>query len=107
MKDDPPRVFDGHVEHDETSILAALKQTGELCGFAVEHRRHLPHFFGVPESHDLEGNRKFTFAFVTNAPNTERICSKCSATSRPRFSPASVITEKFGERISTHCGSPA
>src|ERR1700730_4792354 len=29
------------------------------------------------------------------------------ATSRPRFSPASVTTEKFGERTSTHWGSPA
>src|SRR5258708_31830658 len=50
---------------------------------------------------------RFTFALVIRAPKTARICSQRMATSRPRFSPASVTTEKLGERTSTHCGSPA
>src|SRR5467141_3713024 len=53
------------------------------------------------------GTDRFTCALVISVPNTERICSKWRATSRPRLSPASVITEKFGERTSTHCESPA
>src|SRR6202795_1345577 len=53
------------------------------------------------------GTDRFTCAFVIRVPNTERICYKWSAKSRPLLSPASVITEKFGERTSTHCGSPA
>src|SRR5208282_5481551 len=37
-----------------------------------------------------------------SCPKTPRICSNRKATSRPRFSPASVITEKCGERTSIH-----
>jgi hypothetical protein len=47
------------------------------------------------------------FALVIKTPKTARICSKRMASSRPLFSPASVTTEKCGERISIHCGSPA
>src|SRR5208283_4148400 len=54
-----------------------------------------------------KGAGRFSRALGFRVPNTERICSKWRATSRPRFAPASVITEKFGDRISTHCGSPA
>src|SRR5437660_5432507 len=35
--------------------------------------------------------------------NTERICSNWRETSRPRFSPPSVSTEKCGDFTSTHC----
>src|SRR5437016_5220294 len=35
--------------------------------------------------------------------NTERICSNWRETSRPRFSPPSVSTEKWGDFTSTHC----
>ena len=44
-----------------------------------------------------KGTGKLTLAWVISVPNTARICSKRMAASRPRFSPASVITEKLGE----------
>src|SRR5262249_5323603 len=53
------------------------------------------------------GTGMFTFALVISVEKTARICSKRMATSRPRFSPASVTTEKWGERSSTHCGPSA
>src|SRR5258707_893054 len=49
----------------------------------------------------------FTFTLVISVEKTARTCSKRMATSRPRFSPASVTTEKWGERTSIHCGPSA
>src|SRR5262249_53121424 len=49
------------------------------------------------------GTGILTLTLVITAAKTARICSKRTATSRPRFSPASVATEKCGERTSTHC----
>src|SRR5580765_8140713 len=46
-----------------------------------------------------------TLTLAKIAPKPERICSNLVATSRARFSPPSVATEKWGEVTSTHCWS--
>jgi hypothetical protein len=51
--------------------------------------------------------RKKSVLLVIRVPKAACICSKRRATSRPRCSLASVITEKFGEHTSTHCDSAA
>src|SRR5258708_19625000 len=79
-----------------SSVGFPLK-TGATCRISFELRK----------ATICSGTDRFTFALGIRVPNTERICAKWSATSRPRLSPASVITEKFGERTSTHSGSPA
>src|ERR1700722_20734862 len=47
----------------------------------------------------------FSLSFRRSSPNTDRICSIRKATSRPRLSPASVITEKCPVWISIHFDS--
>src|ERR1700722_13307728 len=46
-------------------------------------------------------------SLLSKIANTERICSKRKATSRPRFSPASVMTVKCAEWTSSQGGSAA
>src|SRR5580658_2580355 len=57
MEDHGPRVFDRHVEHDEGAIVATLEQPGNFRRLSVKDWRYLPYFLGVPEGHDLHGNR--------------------------------------------------
>src|SRR5215470_17655300 len=52
------------------------------------------------------GMGMFTADLANKAPKTARICSKRIATSRPRFSPASVTRVKCGDLTSTHCTFP-
>src|SRR5947199_9476395 len=91
MKDNCPRIFCGHVQQDEFAIRSGLEKPRNLGRLAVPQRGELAEFFCVAKI----------------APKTARNCSNLTAASRPRFSPASVTTEKCGDRISTHCGSPA
>src|ERR1700690_4252166 len=49
----------------------------------------------------VNGSESFSRSFMSRVAKTARICSKRSATSLPFFSPASVITTKCVERISS------
>src|SRR6266705_4996731 len=53
------------------------------------------------------GTGMLILARRSKVPNTPRICSNRSPTSRPFFSPASVMSKKFGVRTSVHPGSEA
>ena len=55
----------------------------------------------------VRGTDWFRRSFVRSRAKTERICSKRRATSRPFFSPASVMTVKWVEWTSSHGGSAA
>jgi hypothetical protein len=54
MKNHGPRIFDGHVEHDEASILAALEQPGKFHGLSVPQWRDLAKFFRIAEGNNLQ-----------------------------------------------------
>src|SRR5215469_4034679 len=56
-----PGVLDRHVKHDETTIIASLKQPCQLHGFPVPQGCNLTKFLGVAESNDLQRNRNVYF----------------------------------------------
>ncbi len=58
MKDHRPGIFDRHVEHDEASILAALKQSCYLNRLAMPKRNDLAQFLAISESDDLQWDRQ-------------------------------------------------
>ena len=55
----------------------------------------------------VRGSGWLSRSLLNKIAKTERICSKRNATSRPRFSPASVITVKCAEWSSSQGGSAA
>src|SRR5580658_3194011 len=68
MEDHGPWVVDGHVEHDEGAVLAALEQPGNFCGLSVKNRRHLAYLFSASEGQYLQGNRQIHVCFGHQRP---------------------------------------
>src|SRR5205809_4297209 len=107
MKDNCPRIFCGHVQQDEFAIRSGLEKPRNLGRLAVPQRGELAEFFCVAEGDDLKRYRKINLGFYQDRSKNRSQLLELNGASRPRFSPASVTTEKCGDRISTHCGSPA
>src|ERR1700751_1663596 len=61
-----------------------------------------PYCLSLLNAITVTGTDITNFFFSSNCPKTERICSMRSATSRPRFSPASVPTRKCEVCTSIH-----
>ena len=53
MKHNGVRVLHRHIQQNETAVLAALEESGQLCWLAVPQRRKLPELFGVAKGHNL------------------------------------------------------
>src|ERR1700737_3201059 len=65
----------------------------------------MPYCLSLLSAMTVIGTVIFNFSFRSSCPKTARICSIRNATSRPRLSPASVITEKCAVCTSIHFGS--
>ena len=65
----------------------------------------MPYCLSLLSAMMVIGTGILSLSFRSNCPKMARICSMRKATSRPRFSPASVSTEKWVECTSIHLGS--
>jgi hypothetical protein len=94
VEDHGPGILDRHVEHDETPVLATLKQSGELNRLAIAQRGKLTAFLGVAEGHDLQRDGHVHVQFgQKNAKDSAHLLEAHGGFASALFA-ASVTTEK-------------
>src|SRR5439155_22084412 len=107
MKDNCPRIFCGHVQQDEFAIRSGLEKPRNVGRLAVPKRGELAEFFCVAEGEDLRRYRKINLGFYQDRSKNRSQLLELNGSFTAAFFAGISHNGECGDRISTHCGSPA